>query len=75
MPANQLPEILRLPLEELCLKIKVYGFGKIADFLSSALSPPSVYRLSSVSSEVHLTLYILLLAIAHFSRLLSGTQR
>ncbi|RKP07362.1 P-loop containing nucleoside triphosphate hydrolase protein, partial [Thamnocephalis sphaerospora] len=36
----QLPEMLRLPLEELCLRIKVYGYGAVDRFLADALDPP-----------------------------------
>ena len=36
----QKPEILRLPLEELCLKIKSCGYGDIATFLSEAITSP-----------------------------------
>lgn len=35
------PEILRLPLEELCLRIKVCNLGSIRDVLGAALDPPS----------------------------------
>lgn len=36
----QLPEILRTPLQELCLNIKSLQLGKIGSFLSKALQPP-----------------------------------
>ncbi|KAI9271222.1 P-loop containing nucleoside triphosphate hydrolase protein [Helicostylum pulchrum] len=35
------PEILRLPLEELCLRIKVCNLGSIRDVLGAALDPPT----------------------------------
>lgn len=38
----QLPEILRTPLQELCLQIKSLQLGSIASFLSKALEPPEV---------------------------------
>lgn len=38
----QLPEILRTPLQELCLQIKSLQLGNIASFLSKALEPPEV---------------------------------
>lgn len=41
MAAYEAPEILRLPLEELCLRIKVCGLGGIRDVLSAALDPPT----------------------------------
>ncbi|NWT78743.1 DHX36 helicase, partial [Lanius ludovicianus] len=37
----QLPEILRTPLEELCLQIKILKLGRIAYFLSKLMDPPS----------------------------------
>ncbi|KAG9439976.1 hypothetical protein H6P81_020141 [Aristolochia fimbriata] len=40
MPQYQLPEILRTPLQELCLHIKSLQLGKIAPFLAKALQPP-----------------------------------
>uniref|UniRef100_H3CQH5 ATP-dependent DNA/RNA helicase DHX36 n=1 Tax=Tetraodon nigroviridis TaxID=99883 RepID=H3CQH5_TETNG len=41
MDAYQLPEILRTPLEELCLQIKILKLGSIARFLEKALDPPT----------------------------------
>lgn len=40
MPQFQLPEILRTPLQELCLHIKSLQLGAIGSFLSKALQPP-----------------------------------
>lgn len=40
MPQYQLPEILRTPLQELCLQIKSLQLGHISEFLSKALQPP-----------------------------------
>ncbi|KAK3750637.1 hypothetical protein QZH41_012824, partial [Actinostola sp. cb2023] len=37
----QLPEMLRTPLEEICLQIKILKLGMIEEFLSKALQPPS----------------------------------
>lgn len=37
----QLPEIMRTPLEELCLQIKILKLGPIKEFLSKALDPPT----------------------------------
>ncbi|KAF8397984.1 hypothetical protein HHK36_016910 [Tetracentron sinense] len=36
----QLPEILRMPLQELCLHIKSLQLGAVASFLAKALQPP-----------------------------------
>ncbi|KAJ3255633.1 hypothetical protein HK103_006158 [Boothiomyces macroporosus] len=41
MIANSEPEILRLPLEQLCLQIKSMGINDVVDFLGKALSPPA----------------------------------
>lgn len=40
MPQYQLPEILRTPLQELCLQIKSLQLGAIESFLAKALQPP-----------------------------------
>ncbi|MQL71690.1 hypothetical protein Taro_003989 [Colocasia esculenta] len=40
MPQYQLPEILRTPLQELCLNIKSLQLGAVASFLEKALQPP-----------------------------------
>ena len=37
----QLPEMLRTPLEELVLQIKILGLGKVMPFLAKAIEPPS----------------------------------
>lgn len=36
----QLPEILRTPLQELCLHIKSLQLGTVGPFLAKALQPP-----------------------------------
>jgi ATP-dependent RNA helicase DHX29 len=41
MANHQSPEIVRLPLEELCLRIKSCDLGDIHGFLSQALDAPS----------------------------------
>ncbi|XP_061136394.1 ATP-dependent DNA/RNA helicase DHX36 isoform X2 [Syngnathus typhle] len=41
LDSYQLPEIMRTPLEELCLQIKILQLGGIAHFLQKALDPPS----------------------------------
>lgn len=40
MPEYQLAEILRTPLQELCLHIKSLQLGTVASFLEKALQPP-----------------------------------
>ena len=41
MDAHQVPEIRRVPLENLCLNVKVLGVGEPDVFLSEAPEPPS----------------------------------
>ncbi|XP_047449479.1 ATP-dependent DNA/RNA helicase DHX36 [Mugil cephalus] len=41
LDAYQLPEIMRTPLEELCLQIKILKLGFIGQFLEKALDPPT----------------------------------
>ncbi|KAJ3194151.1 hypothetical protein HK101_003398 [Irineochytrium annulatum] len=61
MPAMAVPEILRVPLEQLCLSLKAMGVLDVGGFLSKAIDPPpavnvekavSVLRtLSAISEE------------------------
>ena len=37
----QLPEMLRTPLEEIVLQIKILKLGEVTPFLAKALEPPS----------------------------------
>ena len=41
MADYETPEIMRLPLEELCLRIKVCDLGPIKGVLDSAIDAPS----------------------------------
>ncbi|KAG7585353.1 Helicase C-terminal [Arabidopsis thaliana x Arabidopsis arenosa] len=47
MRPYQVPEMLRVPLVELCLHIKLLGLGHIKPFLSKALEPPSESAINS----------------------------
>ncbi|KAJ1918051.1 hypothetical protein H4219_002831 [Mycoemilia scoparia] len=42
MSAFETPELLRMPLQELCLKLKVYGYPNILDFLMKTPQPPQL---------------------------------
>ena len=42
----QLPELLRTPLQSLCLQIKSLKLGSISEFLSRALQPPEPLSVS-----------------------------
>ncbi|KAG0367740.1 P-loop containing nucleoside triphosphate hydrolase protein [Gamsiella multidivaricata] len=44
---QQDPEILRIPLEQLCLSVKAMGEKDVEAFLSRALSPPSLTAIQS----------------------------
>jgi ATP-dependent RNA helicase DHX36 len=41
MADQQLPEMLRCPLESVALRIKTLGLGRIGEFLAGAIEPPS----------------------------------
>lgn len=47
MRAQQVPELLRTPLEQLCLTVKSMGEHDVRKFLSKAIDPPSVAALDS----------------------------
>ncbi|XP_023643306.1 DExH-box ATP-dependent RNA helicase DExH7, chloroplastic isoform X2 [Capsella rubella] len=53
MRPYQVPEMLRMPLVELCLQIKLLGLGHIKPFLSKALEPPSEGAMTSAISLLH----------------------
>ncbi|VVA94126.1 unnamed protein product [Arabis nemorensis] len=53
MRPYQVPEMLRMPLVELCLQIKLLGLGHIKPFLSKALEPPSEGAITSAVSLLH----------------------
>lgn len=44
----QLPELLRTPLNSLCLQIKSLQVKSIGEFLSAALQPPEPLAVSNV---------------------------
>ncbi|GMH39242.1 hypothetical protein BSKO_07140 [Bryopsis sp. KO-2023] len=47
---HQLPEIMRTPLEELCLQIKTLKLGSIRSFLSQAMNPPAPQTINNALS-------------------------
>ncbi|GAB4848110.1 hypothetical protein Ancab_002774 [Ancistrocladus abbreviatus] len=49
----QVPEMLRMPLVELCLQIKLLSLGNIKLFLSKALEPPKEEAIDSAISLLH----------------------
>ncbi|XP_061363539.1 DExH-box ATP-dependent RNA helicase DExH7, chloroplastic isoform X2 [Gastrolobium bilobum] len=53
MRPYQVPEMLRMPLVELCLQIKLLSLGYIKPFLSEALEPPKVEAMSSAISLLY----------------------
>ena len=46
----QLPELLRTPLNSLCLQIKSLQVGSIGEFLSAALQPPEPLAVSNFAN-------------------------
>ncbi|KAL2339337.1 hypothetical protein Fmac_013783 [Flemingia macrophylla] len=53
MRPYQIPEMLRMPLVELCLQIKLLSLGYIKPFLSEALEPPKVEAMESAISLLY----------------------
>ena len=59
----QLPELLRTPLQSLCLQIKSLRLGSISEFLSRALQSPEVLSVCLFfSSSPLLSVELLMLA-------------
>ncbi|KAH8547643.1 P-loop containing nucleoside triphosphate hydrolase protein [Umbelopsis sp. PMI_123] len=46
MQEQQTPELLRTPLEQLCLQIKAMGESDVTKFLQRAIDPPSIQALA-----------------------------
>ncbi|KAK7265506.1 hypothetical protein RJT34_33126 [Clitoria ternatea] len=53
MRPYQVPEMLRMPLVELCLQIKLLSLGYIKPFLSEALEPPKAEAMDSAISLLY----------------------
>ncbi|KAI5414337.1 hypothetical protein KIW84_040007 [Lathyrus oleraceus] len=53
MRPYQVPEMLRMPLVELCLQIKLLCLGFIKSFLSMALEPPKIEAIDSAMSLLY----------------------
>ncbi|MED6199651.1 hypothetical protein PIB30_077897, partial [Stylosanthes scabra] len=53
MRPYQVPEMLRMPLVELCLQIKLLSLGHIEPFLSKALEPPKIEAVNSALSLLY----------------------
>jgi HrpA-like RNA helicase len=49
----QVPEMLRTPLEELILQIKILKMGAVAAFLNKALEPPSETAVLNAITSLH----------------------
>lgn len=47
---QEIPELLRLPLEQLCLRVKALGHDDLQDFLGKLLDPP---KAESVLHGIH----------------------
>jgi HrpA-like RNA helicase len=46
------PEILRVPLQQLCLQIKLLQYGGILSFLTKAIQPPSTDAIQAAVSTL-----------------------
>ncbi|KAL6515211.1 hypothetical protein OROHE_018843 [Orobanche hederae] len=53
MRPYQIPEMMRMPLVELCLQIKLLSLGEIQQFLSKALEPPREDAIVSAVSSLY----------------------
>ena len=53
LPKYLTPEILRTPLHELALTIKLLGLGEIGTFLSKAMEPPPAERVTEAVVLLH----------------------
>ncbi|XP_028762861.1 DExH-box ATP-dependent RNA helicase DExH7, chloroplastic isoform X2 [Neltuma alba] len=53
MRSYQVPEMLRMPLVELCLQVKLLSLGYIKPCLSKALEPPKVEAVNSAISLLY----------------------
>ncbi|KAI9593481.1 P-loop containing nucleoside triphosphate hydrolase protein [Syncephalis fuscata] len=52
MFSYQTPEMLRLPLQELCLRIKAYGYGSVEPFLLNALDKPRPEAINTAMQQL-----------------------
>eukprot|EP00026_Physarum_polycephalum_P000677 Phypoly_transcript_00678.p1 GENE.Phypoly_transcript_00678~~Phypoly_transcript_00678.p1 ORF type:complete len:1395 (+),score=271.52 Phypoly_transcript_00678:28-4212(+) len=48
----QVPEMHRVPLEELCLQIKILDLGEISSFLSKAIEPPEAQAIGNAITSL-----------------------
>ncbi|XP_051147051.1 DExH-box ATP-dependent RNA helicase DExH7, chloroplastic isoform X2 [Andrographis paniculata] len=53
MRPYQIPEMMRMPLVELCLQVKLLSLGGIEQFLSEALEPPKEEAIASAVSSLY----------------------
>ncbi|KAK4491261.1 hypothetical protein RD792_001997 [Penstemon davidsonii] len=53
MRPYQIPEMMRMPLVELCLQVKLLSLGGIKHFLSKALEPPREEAIASAVSSLY----------------------
>lgn len=68
------PEILRLPLEEICLRIKICGLGSIREVLDAALDRPSEKMIDNAIQTLQEVLFAIYgIFQVHFSYLRKQT--
>lgn len=51
--AYQTPEIRRVPLERLCLQIKILEIGRVREFLGRAIDPPDARAITTAMNLLH----------------------
>ncbi|EPS71537.1 hypothetical protein M569_03222, partial [Genlisea aurea] len=49
----QVPELMRMPLAELCLQVKLLSLGSIKEFLSKALEPPKEEAIATAVASLY----------------------
>ncbi|KAJ3111071.1 hypothetical protein HDU96_006010 [Phlyctochytrium bullatum] len=52
MPPQTVPEILRVPLEQLCLTLKAMGLNDVVGFLLKAVDPPPVDNIKAAIDDL-----------------------
>ncbi|GAM90609.1 hypothetical protein ANO11243_086540 [Dothideomycetidae sp. 11243] len=53
MPERPQPEIMRVPLEQLCLSVKAMGVDDVQGFLGKAITPPASLAVDSALTLLH----------------------
>ncbi|KAI9144958.1 P-loop containing nucleoside triphosphate hydrolase protein, partial [Paraphysoderma sedebokerense] len=54
MSAYQKPEVLRLPLDQLCIKIKQYGFADLRQFFNALIDAPQALAVTNAITRLQI---------------------